>query len=117
MNAPNVTLLLTTLVLEIPLFLVCLAGIVLGIIHRERLGSATPLAVIGFSALLLIWLIFPIIQIMAPSILQSRGVGSFQLVVGVIRGIQYLLQAVALALVAAAIFSNRPEPRKPEPPR
>jgi hypothetical protein len=117
MNA-QITQLLTTLVLDIPVFIVCLAGVVLGILHRDRLGSATPLAVIGFSVLLLIRLIFPIIfYVVAPEIVRSTGGGSSQVIYGVIRFIQSLLQAVALAMIVAAIFSNRPAPTKPELPR
>jgi hypothetical protein len=117
MNA-QYTQLLTTLVLDIPVFIVCLAGVVLGILHRDRLGSATLLAVIGFSVLLLIRLIFPIVfYVIAPEIVRSTGSGSSQVVFGIIRFIQSLLQAVALAMVVAAIFSNRPAPTKPEPPR
>jgi hypothetical protein len=115
MHTPPITILLTTLLMQSPIFLVCLAGAILGVIHRDRLGSAAGCAVIGFGALLLITFFFPIIQFFVPSLIYGSDMRSAQLLISIIRLVHSVLDAAALATVAAAVFSNRPA--SSEPPR
>ncbi|MBI2924321.1 MAG: hypothetical protein HYY24_01300 [Verrucomicrobia bacterium] len=101
----NVMRMFTILMPQVPVLLVCLAGMVIALLRWRSTPTSAALCFAAFTLGLGLNVVFPCIQVW----LTMRGtppdqIGRVFLVLGVLRG---LLAAVMLALLLVAVFAGR----------
>jgi uncharacterized membrane protein len=112
------TQILGLLVTQAPVYLMWLIGIVLAIIYYRRRPAAAMFTLIAMVILLMTSVFGSILNAWLPLAWHTRGlpIGQVGLVQGVLSLTRSLLNAVAFALLLAAIFSRWRQPIPPEAP-
>ena len=96
---------------QLPLMLVCLAGLVMSLIFFKRLRRPSVFTFSGFALLLLTTIITTLVQ---NYLIFSRdemglGVGELNQILLVLAIVGNIFRAVALALILIAVFTGRPK--------
>jgi len=107
MNEVPTAQIVSMLMVQVPVVLVCLAGFVLTLANQKRIGKAFPFALLGFGLLAVIYLVFPFLNGFLPSIIRGGSYSSMRTVMWFAGFFQALGHAVGLAFLGAAIFAGR----------
>jgi drug/metabolite transporter (DMT)-like permease len=114
-----ITSTLAQLASQLPVMLVCLAGLALALIFFKRLRRPSIFTLIGAALLLLTTIIMTLIQnyliffFRDEMSVSSAYLSTTLMVLGILGNI---LRAAALALILTAVFTGRPKPAGSEPP-
>lgn len=106
--------LLARVLIQLPVLIVLLVGIVLALLNRQKYPRAAWQAFFGLSILFVRALVGPVLSSFLPLLLHSEAgmtASGMGLVSGIIELVMSLLGAVAYGLVIAALFAGR-QPRQ-----
>lgn len=105
------------IVFVIPILLIYVAGVILSIVFRQRLGKAAKFAISAF----LIFLVNTVISVASQTVyffyfLPSNNFANITLMLRVVGIVNTFLSIVAFILLFIALFANRNEVVSNEPP-